>query len=284
MKISFPSYFSNNSNFKSLFLEENQFVDYTHNLDYIENVQLSINQTFLVYVCSGQVKLVSAKGIEIVNKDEAVLVTKGGYIMSEQLSSTSNNFKAFLFFLPDDLITDFCLEMDLKPVNNVSKKKVYRVNVNDSIRNYINSILLLLNSKTVNEQMTRLKAKELLHYVYNDNNTEEIQTALTQNNNLEELQIQKVVESNYCNKITIEQIAFLCGMSVSSFKRKFESFYKTTPGKWIKEKRLTLAHKLLSNTSKPISDISYEIGFESVSHFSSAFKTKYGVPPSQMNS
>lgn len=53
------------------------------------------------------------------------------------------------------------------------------------------------------------------------------------------------------------------------------------PIKWFQEKRLEHAAFLLKNKSKRPSDIYIDIGYESQSNFSAAFKTKFGVTPKQ---
>jgi AraC-like DNA-binding protein len=52
-----------------------------------------------------------------------------------------------------------------------------------------------------------------------------------------------------------------------------------SPARWILDKRLALALKLLRNSSNPIIDISLESGFENSAHFSHTFKKHFGVSP-----
>ena len=59
-------------------------------------------------------------------------------------------------------------------------------------------------------------------------------------------------------------------------------FLNTTPHKWILKKRLQIGYKLLVETSKNISDVSLETGFEDLAHFSKAFKKEYGQSPSEV--
>ena len=60
--------------------------------------------------------------------------------------------------------------------------------------------------------------------------------------------------------------------------------YKKNSGtsihKYIIDKRLEEAAHLISTTEMPICDIAFEVGFTSVAHFSTAFKSKYFVTPS----
>ena len=54
------------------------------------------------------------------------------------------------------------------------------------------------------------------------------------------------------------------------------------PKVYIKELRLSTAYKLIQNTSLSYEDIALRVGYASVSHFSAAFRARYGVPPGAM--
>ena len=51
-------------------------------------------------------------------------------------------------------------------------------------------------------------------------------------------------------------------------------------GKWLLEKRLNYSLLLLRNHQKTINEVVFECGFESVSHFSRAFKARFDLTPS----
>lgn len=51
------------------------------------------------------------------------------------------------------------------------------------------------------------------------------------------------------------------------------------PKVYIKELRLSTAYELIQNTSLSYEDIAQQVGYASVSHFSTAFRLRYGMPP-----
>ena len=79
--------------------------------------------------------------------------------------------------------------------------------------------------------------------------------------------------------LTLNELARLSGRSLSAFKRDFQHEFKTSPALWIKQQRLEHADFLLRTTEKNVSEISAEIGYESVSHFIKSYKEKYGFTP-----
>ena len=90
--------------------------------------------------------------------------------------------------------------------------------------------------------------------------------------------IHRVVEENYTSPISLEELAYLSGRSLSSFKRDFQSIYNTTPARWIREKRLSKARQMLQTSRMSVAYVAYSLGFENPTHFSRIFKQQYGVP------
>jgi transcriptional regulator GlxA family with amidase domain len=91
--------------------------------------------------------------------------------------------------------------------------------------------------------------------------------------------LQQVMEANCLYNLSLQDYAKMLNLSLSSFKRHFISAYKTTPGHWLQEQKLNHAHTLLVSTNKPVTDISFESGFENSTHFSHLFKKTFGLSP-----
>jgi AraC-like DNA-binding protein len=87
------------------------------------------------------------------------------------------------------------------------------------------------------------------------------------------------MEENFSYNLKQDDFARLSARSLSAFKRDFQRLYNTSPGKWLMEKRLNHALHLLTNLAKTVSEAAYESGFESPSHFSRAFRQRFGSPP-----
>ncbi|RZJ65426.1 MAG: AraC family transcriptional regulator, partial [Flavobacterium sp.] len=76
---------------------------------------------------------------------------------------------------------------------------------------------------------------------------------------------------NFHFNVSVERFAFLTGRSLSGFKRDFESIFGTSPRRWLQQKRLEEARFMIGSGRKP-SEVYVDVGFENLSHFSSAFK------------
>ncbi len=281
MNIDFPQYFNENPNFESLMLGSEKFVEYAHQLDTIKNVQLNINQTFLVYVLHGQAQFVTPTKTTFANEGNAVLVRKGAYIMSESLSETNNQFKAFLFFISDQMVIDFFAENQLEFMpytSNQEENATVTLLLNPSFQAYLIGIRLLLDEakkQTNQEGFIQLKAKELLYHLVHTASRKEVIDVFSYSYPGDFIRLKKVMETNYIEPLDIVDLAFLCEMSLATFKTKFKEIYQTTPAKWIKEKRLIKARQLLESTNFSVDEISKYVGFSTVDSFIQAYKVKY---------
>ena len=94
----------------------------------------------------------------------------------------------------------------------------------------------------------------------------------------------KVVINNMLNPITIDQLAELCGLTTSKFKRKFKAYFGTSPHKWITLQRLGHAKTLLLDSTLSVKEIGFACGFTSPSHFIRIFKAHFGTTPAALRS
>ncbi len=91
----------------------------------------------------------------------------------------------------------------------------------------------------------------------------------------------KIIENQYRNPPTIKELALEVGMSVSVLKLCFKQFMGTTIYGYLFDYRMNIARKLLDDTSYAIADIAECSGYEHASHFSTAFKRRYGISPAE---
>jgi AraC-like DNA-binding protein len=83
-----------------------------------------------------------------------------------------------------------------------------------------------------------------------------------------------------------KELAEMEGMSLRTLHRLFQ-IHGMTPGKWILEQRLEgVADDLrtASLSSRPITEIAFSWGFNDLSSFNRAFKTKFGISPKALRS
>ncbi len=92
---------------------------------------------------------------------------------------------------------------------------------------------------------------------------------------------QEYIAANFRNKIRLNDLAKMAGMSPSSFSR----FFKLRTGRSISDYiigiRLDVASRDLVSTRTPIADICFNSGFNNVSNFTRIFKKNKGCTPKE---
>ena len=80
----------------------------------------------------------------------------------------------------------------------------------------------------------------------------------------------------------VEELASTANLSTSQLYRKLKLLTGQIPNAYIRNYRLQAAADLLSaNPGIGVKNVMYEVGIESASHFSHAFKKKFGCSPSE---
>ena len=83
------------------------------------------------------------------------------------------------------------------------------------------------------------------------------------------------------DKLTLSVLSEKCFVSEATLRRYFYQFTDMSPQQFIAHARINRAQYLLSSTTKSITEISNEVGFESISCFTRAFKRFHGIAPSE---
>jgi len=96
------------------------------------------------------------------------------------------------------------------------------------------------------------------------------------------LRVVETIKKHLLNEdFSVDQLAREVGMSRSQLHRKLVGLTDLSATEFIRSYRLNLAREMIENQSGTISEIAYEVGFNSPSYFSKAFRKKFGVSPSE---
>lgn len=86
------------------------------------------------------------------------------------------------------------------------------------------------------------------------------------------------MEKAYAEKIELDHIASAACMSRFHFIRLFQVIYGTTPRQYLRDIRINKAKELLKK-GIPALQVCFEVGYDSLSTFSNAFKRGTGLSP-----
>ena len=80
-------------------------------------------------------------------------------------------------------------------------------------------------------------------------------------------------------KITLDRLADLAGLSVSRLGHRFRDVVGIPPMEFVERQRIHRARQLLTMTSLSVKEISQQVGYETQFYFSLRFKKQEGVSP-----
>jgi len=93
-----------------------------------------------------------------------------------------------------------------------------------------------------------------------------------------------LMEANLGEPLPTEDIARLVGVSRRQLERLFKQHLDELPSRYYGELRLSRARRLLQQTSQSILQVGLGCGFSSGSHFSNAYRARYGHTPREERS
>lgn len=86
------------------------------------------------------------------------------------------------------------------------------------------------------------------------------------------------INTNFRRKISVNDLAKNCNISVSTLERHFLNTFNLNPSEYVKKRRLANATKMLSE-GYSITDAAYHSGFSDCSSFIVLFKKEYNITP-----
>ncbi|MBR5594855.1 MAG: helix-turn-helix transcriptional regulator [Alistipes sp.] len=98
----------------------------------------------------------------------------------------------------------------------------------------------------------------------------------------EQERFEEAILKGISSNISIDELADICCLSASTFKRRFRERYSASPHKWFLGCRLEIAAMILRETDVPTRYIASLCGFINVSHFIATFKRRFGTTPSHI--
>jgi AraC-like DNA-binding protein len=182
------------------------------------------------------------------------------------------------------VLRDFYSKMnkrEIPPNVKISDKTVFKLKPTPAIESLFQSLTPYFDCNVKpTEGVTHLKLLEGIYALLNNN--EQFYPILFDFAEPWKIDLLEFLNSNYTDDLTMEQIASFTGRSLATFKRDFKKISNLTPQKWLIKKRLEMAYIKLKEENKKVQDVCIEVGFKNLSHFSTAFKKQYGIPPSEI--
>jgi AraC family transcriptional regulator, transcriptional activator of the genes for pyochelin and ferripyochelin receptors len=93
-------------------------------------------------------------------------------------------------------------------------------------------------------------------------------------------QAREILLQDLENPPSLLDLAKQVGLNDYKLKAGFRRVFGTTVFGYLHEQRMTQAHDLLTSSDLPVTEIANQVGYTSLSAFSTAFKKFFGIRPS----
>lgn len=237
----------------------------------------------LIHVLSGKKTWRTPSGSWTAQTGDTVFFKKGAYVIRQNFSA---DFCVMVFCVPDEFVREVSrgLTGELPPCGAPAGgyEMAMKVDTDPRVDAFLHSMAAYFtDDEEPPAALLRLKLSELIAGILLGRKNQELCAYLRGVAASDLPSVPAIMEANYCHNLSLEAFAKMCHRSLSSFKRKFQECYGVPPGRWLLERRLERAARLLGATGMNVTEVVFECGFESPAHFSRAFREKFGRSPSQ---
>tara|TARA_R110000850_G_scaffold24244_2_gene71112 strand:- start:403 stop:1251 length:849 start_codon:yes stop_codon:yes gene_type:complete len=235
------------------------------------------------FITQGEYKVRDQTNLFEFNSNNALLAKCSNYFYESASypELSDHNGEAIGIFLYPDLFQKL-FKFDLTKSNHRVEYNLKQIKVDKMLEVYRDSINVLLdNPELADELLVETKLKEFVILMTKKVGADSEINFLSSMFKPHFAKFQEVIQHNVYTDLSLEDLASLCHMSLSTFKRKFKEVYSESPKKYITRLKIDKAIEFLKEGRLRISDIAFETGFDSISTFNRSFKAQTGKKPSE---
>ena len=247
-----------------------------------------LNGNAISLVIAGDKTIRFAEKTVEIHSDEFHFLSTGNCLVSMEVSEKIR-FQSILIFFGNGALAGFFRKYRdrvsaVKGAPRIPDQPYLSFKKDAFISGFTDSLALLLRGGALSAEMAQLKFEELLLYVLDRHPRELLSFQGLKGKSPEDAVIRAAVESQLTHPIGLEELAYLCNLSLSTFKRRFAKLYGSPPNQWILRRRMELARDLLALGSEKPSQIYHRVGYRNHSSFTESFKQVFGLTPKAFQS
>jgi AraC-like DNA-binding protein len=234
----------------------------------------------LTFVISGNVEIKFNDGIFVAAPGSVIIIRRNKLVKVTKMPEDRRKpCKTINIFLTQEILRSYILRNNMEKPEKYRGKAFVHLSKNLFIKAYFDSLIPYLNNPDrLTTKMAQIKTDEAIELLLDSH--PKMQPFLFDLSEPHKIDLEKFISNNFMFNIPISEFARLTGRSLSTFKRDFRKIYSNTPENWLRERRLEEAQYLICEKGQKPSEVYYMVGFENLSHFSAAFKQKFGYTAS----
>lgn len=235
----------------------------------------------LLYLYSGE-HVIDQRGEQtVIHPGECAFIRRDHRVTMYKNHTEKEQYKGISLTFRRNVLREFYNKLDKNEIPKdvaIPDRSVFRLEPSPQITSLFQSLTpYFASDQKPSEQIIQLKFQEGIYALLSAG--KEFFPMLFDFTEPWKIDIMEFLEENYMYELSMEEIASYTGRSLATFKRDFAKISDLTPQKWLINKRLEVAHDLLTNQNMKVSDVYVDVGFKNLSHFYAAFKKQFGYSP-----
>ena len=240
-------------------------------------------ESVLLLQLSGEMTFETSSDRITTKPGDVYLVKKNQFVKTTKTPKNNEYYRALMFILKEDVLREYALEKHMETTARYHGKSNILMPESAYLKGFFDSLIpYTQNAKEIDHPLSVLKVKEAIELLLLLK--PDLRYFLFDFSQPHKIDLEKFMQANFKFNVPVENFARLTGRSLAGFKRDFDKTFGVPPRHWLQNKRLTEAHFQITKEHKRPSTVYLEVGFESLSHFSYAFKKQFGYSPTDMRS
>ncbi|OJV90971.1 MAG: AraC family transcriptional regulator [Bacteroidia bacterium 44-10] len=247
-----------------------------------ETTDQFLSQNVLGLQISGQLTVETSSESFSTKSGDMMLIRKHQLAKFTKSPSNNEDYRFLFIVLSNDILRKYAYEQEIEVKQRYNGKQNIFLPGNEYLIGFFKSLLPYMDNSQIemSNKLGILKVEEAIELLLLS--MPELKSFLFDFSEPHKVDLEEFMLRNFHFNVPVEKFAQLTGRSITGFKRDFQTIFGTSPRQWLQEKRLMEAHYQIENKGKKPASIYLDLGFESLSHFSSSFKRRYGIAPTKL--
>ncbi|WP_130734502.1 helix-turn-helix transcriptional regulator [Flavobacterium sp. J27] len=244
------------------------------------------NEACFLYFKEGRSTLITPTEQVYIETKESVLLKCGTYFAEIINNANLDISEVYVIHLFPEVLKEI-YKNEIPEFIKVAERPYFAKKIPEKnlITQFIQSIEFYFeNQQVVSAELLHLKLKELILLLLETDEKETIKGLFDHLFSPRKVTLATLVQTHLFTNCSLQEMAALAGMSMSTFKREFKLHFQLPPAQYIREKRMEKAAELLVVSHFSIAEISFQLGYEDSSYFARIFHQFYQMSPSYYRS
>lgn len=235
----------------------------------------------LSFLVAGETQFYTLQGTQVYGASTLILVQRHQLVKTTKVPPVGEPFKAINIILDQAALHRYAATHQLLATAAYQGPTIRPFSNDPFMRGFFSSLLPYFDQPThLAPSLVELKVQEAIGLLLRAD--PDLRDWLFNFDEPGKIDLETFMLQHYTFNVPLRQFAKLTGRSLATFKRDFQRIFSVSPQRWLHQQRLSQAHFLIAQRQQPPARAYLEVGFENLSHFSTAFKQYFGYTASRL--